>query len=44
MVAAAHTGTIGFLMVHYMPPSMLDRRHNRLRDILVFIGDNTLCV
>ena len=37
------TGTIGFLMVHYAA-KMLDKRHNRLRDILVFIGDNTLYV
>lgn len=37
------TGTVGFLMVRYAA-RMLDRRHNRLRDILVFIGDNTLYV
>lgn len=37
------TGTIGFLMVHYAA-RLLDRRHNRLRDLLVFIGDNTLYI
>lgn len=37
------TGTVGFLMVHYAA-KMLDRRHGRLRDMLVFVGDNTLYV
>ncbi|MGM9827966.1 MAG: acyltransferase family protein [Muribaculaceae bacterium] len=37
------TGTVGFLMVHYAA-KLLDRRRTRLRDLLVFIGDNTLYI
>lgn len=37
------TGTIGFLMVYYIA-SLIDRRDSRLRDLLVFIGNNTMCI
>lgn len=37
------TGAAGFVMVHYLA-SLIDSRGNRLRDWLVFIGDNTLWI
>lgn len=37
------TGTLGFLMVHYIA-SLIDRHDNRLRSLLVFIGDNTMSI
>lgn len=37
------TGTIGFLTVHYVA-GIIDRRQGRLRDMMVFIGDNTLYI
>lgn len=37
------TGSIGFLMVYYIA-SLIDRRDSRLRDLLVFIGNNTMCI
>lgn len=37
------TGTIGFLAVRYVA-ARIDRRESRLRDTLVFIGENTLYV
>lgn len=37
------TGTIGFLMVYYIA-SAIDRRDSRLRSLLVFIGNNTMCI
>ena len=37
------TGTIGFLAVHYLS-SIIDAKDGRLRNLLVFIGDNTLYV
>lgn len=37
------TGTIGFLLVHYVS-TLIDRRDGRLRRALVYIGDNTLYI
>ena len=37
------TGTIGFLMLHHLA-GMLDSREGRIRDALLFIGDNTLYI
>lgn len=37
------TGCIGFLLVHYIS-TKIDGRDSKIRDLLVFIGDNTLYV
>lgn len=37
------TGTAGFLAVHYVA-KLLDRHEGRLRDMMIFIGDNTLYI
>lgn len=37
------TGIAGFLLVHHIART-IDRRDSRLRDLLVFIGDNTLYI
>lgn len=37
------TGVVGFLMVHYAA-KIIDGLRNKVRDLLVFIGDNTLYI
>lgn len=43
LISLPVTGTIGFLMLHHIA-GFIDSREGRLRNILLFIGDNTLYV
>lgn len=43
LISLPITGTVGFLLIHYIS-ELIDRRDTRIRRLLVFIGDNTLYV